>query len=171
MTVNTSPQMEFCDAAYAWPEHIFRLGEWSVASGEMIPLDPRKIVHHRLGVLGFLDGELAGYAAVTEVYSPSVVEVGGLVVNPDMRRRGVGSALIRRVINQAREWLAPDQVFAFANEKSKPLFEQLGGVLVTDVMNDLPDEVWKLCNVCPRYQEACAVGKQCCDRVLDITGI
>lgn len=171
MTVNTSPQMQFCDATRAPIESVVRLADWSVESGEMIPLTYSRILRHRIGLLGFLDGNLAGYAAVTEVYSPSVIEVGGLVVNPDMRRRGIGTAMITQIMAEAREWLGPDQVFAFANNKSKPLFEAMGGVLVEDVMNDLPDEVWKLCDRCPRFEEACAIGKQCCDRVLDITNI
>ena len=166
------PPIEFLPAGLVAPRDINLLAGWSVASGEMIPLSVERMASHCLGAVGYVLGEVASYAAVTEVYSEDVIEVGGLVVNPALRKRQVGTRTIAHVMNRVTVDLGstPSMILAFANDKSKPLFEKLGGEVVEDVAG-LPSEVWKQCHNCPRLEEAKAVGKNCCDRVLDITSI
>lgn len=169
---NTIPPIEFFPASLATPRDIDLLAEWSVASGEMIPLSRERMNTHCLSTVGYVAGQIASYAAVTEVYSGHVIEVGGLVVNPELRKRQVGTRTIAHVMNRIVVDLgsAPSMILAFANDKSKPLFEKLGGEVVEDVAG-LPSEVWKQCYNCPRLEEARAMGKNCCDRVLNITSI
>ena len=59
-----------------------------------------------LGIVAFADGVLAGTCALTAGSGGLVTErspwLGGLVVDPDLRRKGVGAALLGRARVEAR---------------------------------------------------------------------
>jgi N-acetylglutamate synthase-like GNAT family acetyltransferase len=149
---------------------IERLASWSRESPEMLPLSVESIARHHLSTGAYILGELAGYGAISVIYSREVVEFGGLLVSPNFRGHGVATALVKHVVSKAREELDPMQVLTFTNEKSFGLFKRLGGVVIDD-MDTLPNEVWKLCHICPSYGRMMSAGKICCNRVLDITNI
>lgn len=148
---------------------IKKLTSWS-GSGDMIPLGLEGIARHHLSTGVYVGGELAGYGAVTVLYSGDIIEFGGLVVDPNMRRHHLGSTIAKHVVKQAREELDPELILAFSSERSALLFEKLGGKVIENA-NTLPPEVWKLCYICPRHEEALCIGKTCCERAFDITGI
>ena len=60
--------------------------------------------YHVLGV--YIDGRLAGVTGIwhgTKIWCGDYMEVDNLVVHPDFRARGVGTALLERVEQMARE--------------------------------------------------------------------
>src|SRR5574343_587226 len=84
----------------------------------MIPITDSSIRDHHLPTMALtpVEGhiEFAGYAAITQVYSDRVVELGGLVVNSKFSGRGVAQRLVRRVIARALEELSPEMILAFS---------------------------------------------------------
>lgn len=161
--------IEFRPFDMDWTDDIARLTEWSTASDDMLPLSVESIARHHLSTGAYIFGELAGYGAISVIYSNDVVEFGGLVVNPNLRRHHVGSAIVKKVVEVAHEEMEPNLILAMGNDNSGKLFKRLGGFQVEN--NALPPEVWKLCHICPRLEIAQAAGKQCCDRAFDITNI
>lgn len=151
-------------------DDIAKLDAWSSDPTEMMHINTESIARHHLSTGAYVAGELAGYGAITVIYSRETIELGGLVVNPAMRRHRIGSSLVKHLVGLAREELQPSTILAFSNERSSRLFIELGGTVVED-LNSLPNEVWKLCYICPLAESAHAAGKACCNRVLDITGI
>lgn len=87
-----------------------------------------------LGILAFIDGKLAGTCALT-VSSGGLTEhspwLGGLLVEPNLRRRGVGLALIERARSEARR-LGFARLHALTAE-ARDLFEQAGWRLAENV--------------------------------------
>lgn len=87
-----------------------------------------------LGIVAFIDGKLAGTCALT-VTSGGLTErspwLGGLLVEPNLRRRGVGLALIERARSEARR-LGFARLHALTAE-ARDLFEQAGWRLVENV--------------------------------------
>ncbi len=163
-------QVELRKFDLAATDDIKKLADWSTNYAEMIELNTEGIARHHLSVGAYVWGGIAGYAAITVMYSSKVVEFGGLVVDPDMRRLNIGSTLTKNVIQQAREELDPELIVAFSGDKSAPLFKKLGGQVVENA-NNLPSEVWKLCYICPKHEAAQASGSNCCERVYDMTNI
>lgn len=163
-------ELEYREFDIASREEVALLAEWSSANDAMIPLHYEGLAHHQLATGAYWRGELAGYAAISVVYSHDVIELGGLVVNPALRQHRVGTGVVQEVLRKAHDEFEPSLILAFGNETSARLFKRLGAVVIDDI-ESLPSEVWKLCHICPRYEAACLAGKQCCDRALDLTPI
>ena len=87
-----------------------------------------------LGIVGFVDGALAGTCALT-VSSGGLTErspwLGGLLVEPQWRRRGVGLALLARAKVEARR-LGFARLHALTAE-ARELFERDGWRLAENV--------------------------------------
>lgn len=87
-----------------------------------------------LGIVAFIDGKLAGTCALT-VTSGGLTErspwLGGLLVEPNLRRRGVGLALIERARSEARR-LGFARLHALTAE-ARHLFERAGWRLAENV--------------------------------------
>lgn len=156
--------------------HIEAVVRWST-SESMIPINTFSIQRYRFPNAAFADNtqtgerEIAGYAAITHIYSRRVIELGGLVINPKYRGLGIASELVKKTATEAREHLEPEQILAFSNHSSGGLFSKLGGERIEDA-DTLPPEVWKACHVCRFYEkEVIRCGKICCGRVFDITRI
>lgn len=166
-----APAIEFRPFEIASISDVEMVDKWSAQSGDMIPVDEETIrKHHHIATGAYIFGELAAYGAISVVYSKDVIEFGGLVVNPDLRRHKIGTAMVKHVVAKANEEINPELILAFGNPKSSGLFKKLGGRVVDDATT-LPSEVWKLCHICPKREQARAVGKNCCERVFDITHI
>ncbi len=155
---------------------IEQIVRWSTRES-MVSISKNSIGGHQMGVAAYasgtrLDGNvLAGYGAITNIYSRNVVELGGLVTNPRIRGLGVGSHLVKRLVQRVREELTAEQILAFSNYSSATLFAKLGGIQIENANESLPPEVWKLCHLCRFYDDAQSIGDQCCGRVFDITNI
>lgn len=142
----------------------------------MVPITQSTIFKHHLAHLALYEEpnqrtQFAGYAAVTHVYSPHVVEIGALMVNENFRGQGIAQELVRHVKKRAHTVWPDAQLLAFTNQVSRSLFTQLGGEQIADP-SALPAAVWKICEACTSY-ERCVVqlGQQCCGRVFDLTAI
>jgi GNAT superfamily N-acetyltransferase len=150
-----------------------QISEWSQSAQSMIPLTPDAMAAHPLGYLAFAEGELAGYAAVSVQYSDTLYEFGGLVVGKDYRGHGIGKSATQWVLQQIPTQLPQaEQIIAFANDKSGPLFEKyVGSRALTQLERcTLAKEVWKLCLSCPsRAADFNPDQPECCDTVVDLS--
>lgn len=77
------------------------------------------------------------------------VEIRSLAVHPSYSRRGIGTALVRKCIENA---LAANSEILFALTYAAPLFGKLGFEIVEK--NDLPMKVWNDCRAC-LHREHC----------------
>ena len=150
------------------------IARWSYKES-MIPITFDSVAEHHLPTVALArtnEGvRLAGYSAITQIYSKYIIELGGLIVSPDFRGMRVAQQVVKRVVTRANEELEPDMILAFSNKNSASIFQKLGGEVVADATM-LPAEVWKLCLNCKNYQEAVIeCGMNCCGRVYDITRI
>ena len=88
-----------------------------------------------LGIVAFVDGQLAGTCALTVSSGGLVTErspwIGGLLVEPNLRRRGVGLALVQRAKVEARR-LGFARLHALTAE-ARELFEHAGWRLAENV--------------------------------------
>lgn len=145
----------------------------ALSRGEsMVAISHQSIRSHHVPVAAFMGGELAGYGAVTHIYSPYVVEVGGLLVPERFRREGIATQVLRRVVGLAQAHLTPDMIISFGNSESSELFCKVGAKVLEHPAAQLPPEVWKVCETCRFYEaEVLEKGRLCCGRVFDVTGI
>lgn len=151
-------------------DHVERIIRWSVRES-MVPINPDTIQKHQLAHVARVEDRLAGYGAVTHIYSGNVIELGGLVVGERFRGMGIASGLVETIVASAREELKPEMILAWSNPTSATLFSRLGGKQVADAQT-LPAEVWKLCHTCRYYDEYVEeMGKICCGRVFDVTHV
>lgn len=88
--------------------------------------------HMPLGIVAFVDGVLAGTCALAAKSGGLVTErgpwLGGLVVAPDFRGRGVGAALLARTLVEAQR-LGHERVYALT-ASAQSLFVREGWRLV-----------------------------------------
>jgi amino-acid N-acetyltransferase len=89
-------------------------------------------------------GEIVGVCALEIVWS-DLAEVRSLAVDPAKQGRGIGQALTRGVIEEARR-LGIARVFALTYEQR--FFEKLGFGVVDK--SALPLKVWSVCVKCPK---------------------
>ena len=88
-----------------------------------------------LGIVAFVDGQLAGTCALTVSSGGLVTErspwIGGLLVEPNLRRQGAGLALVERAKVEARR-LGFVRLHALTAE-ARELFEHAGWRLAENV--------------------------------------
>jgi amino-acid N-acetyltransferase len=94
-----------------------------------------------------LEGQVAGCCAL-EIFWSDLAEIKSLAVRADCQRRGIGTALVRAVIEEARQLHLP-RVFALTLEKD--FFEKLGFQKVP--MDSLPLKVWSDCVRCSKQAQ------------------
>lgn len=75
--------------------------------------------------LAEVDGQAAG-TATTTVYGSDLAWIGMVLVHPDFRRRGVGTALLGHAIHYLREIRRIPSVKLDATPEGLPLYEKLG---------------------------------------------
>lgn len=111
-----------------------------------------------------------GHAAITAEYPDDHVEIGTLITNPDMRRKGIGTIATLAIAELAEQLYPGWGAFALANDQSAQLFEKLGAKPMRTV--ELCSEVWDYCSTCPKIPKQ-VDGEQfkCCDTPYDLTGI
>jgi amino-acid N-acetyltransferase len=93
------------------------------------------------------DGQVLGCCALEVVWS-DLAEIKSLAVEVSHRSRGVGTALVRAALDQARDLGVPS-VFALTLEPR--FFGKLGFEVVTK--ESLPMKVWSDCARCPKQQD------------------
>jgi len=75
-----------------------------------------------------------------------IAEIRALAVHPRFRRRGLGSKIVRHLIEEARQ-MGIEKVLALTLEKE--FFEKLG--FKPKAKEELPLKVWGECTQCPKY--------------------
>ncbi len=89
--------------------------------------------------------ELMGCVALHIVWS-DLAEVKSLAVPEDVQAKGLGSILVQRAMEEARE-IGLERVFALTY---RPTFFERLGFVQADVMT-LPRKVWNECYRCPKF--------------------
>jgi len=93
------------------------------------------------------DGRLLGTAAL-HVDWKDLAELRSLAIDPDEQGRGIGSALVRQCLDEARE-LGITRVFALTYRPG--YFERFG---FAECSKDaLPRKIWSDCIRCPKFPE------------------
>jgi amino-acid N-acetyltransferase len=127
------------------------------SQGAMLPRTEFELAEDiRDFVLAEVDGRVAGCGAL-HIYTPTAAEVRSLAVDPAIKRRGLGRAIVEELERQARE-IGLASLFAFTYVPE--FFARLGYEQVD--RGRLPQKAWKDCLRCPKFQ-ACdeiAVHKQ-----------
>jgi len=93
------------------------------------------------------DGRILGAAALHIVWD-DLAEVRSVAVAEDVGRKGVGSALVKACIAEARE-LGLKRIFCLTYKPE--FFGKLGFVLVDK--STLPHKVWGDCIKCPKFPD------------------
>lgn len=96
-------------------------------------------------------GRLIGCGAL-HPYANGLVEIRSIAVAPDCQHRGVGTRLVRRLLEQAQRRQAR-KIFLFT--RIPDFFARLGFAVVP--ASSLPEKIWKDCRLCPR--------RNCCDEI------
>jgi amino-acid N-acetyltransferase len=89
--------------------------------------------------------ELMGCVALHIVWS-DLAEVKSLAVPEDIQAKGLGSILVEKAMDEARE-IGLERVFALTY---RPTFFERLGFVQADVMT-LPRKVWNECYRCPKF--------------------
>lgn len=116
--------------------------------GLMLPLAAEDVEHTlRDFFVCEAEGRLAGTAALNISWK-GMAEVRSLAVSPEMIRQGVGSALVRACLDEARE-LGIERVFALTYEVE---FFKRQGFHVID-KKTLPHKIWGDCARCVKFPD------------------
>jgi amino-acid N-acetyltransferase len=82
------------------------------------------------------------------IYWEDLAEIRGLAVAPEMARRGVGTAIVERLLDEARE-LEIERVFVFTYEPR--FFARFGFIQVEH--RTMPLKVYNECFHCPKFNK------------------
>ena len=115
--------------------------------GIMLPRNEFEIAENiRDFVVATADGRLAGCGAL-HFYTPSAGEIRSLAVDPALKTKGIGRAIVEALENEAREHHL-QSLFAFTYVDQ--FFRKLGFDEVD--RSELPLKAWKDCLRCPKFQ-------------------
>lgn len=134
-------------ATIADAEHIFRLVNYFADRDEMLHRPLNEIYENLRDfyVARGPDGEFLGCVALHLLWS-DLAEVKSLAVGEDRQLKGVGAALVRACLDEARRLGLP-RVFALT---LKPGFFEKLGFHVANV-SKFPRKVWNECYRCPKF--------------------
>jgi amino-acid N-acetyltransferase len=111
---------------------------------------PRSAENIRASLANWLVGEVGGVVvgigSLLEM-TPVLVEVRSLAVLPAFRSHGVGGAIVRGLMAEARRRGYPT---LFALTRAVPFFEKLGFTVTGK--ERFPEKVWRDCVLCPLQQ-------------------
>jgi len=97
-------------------------------------------------------GEFLGCTAVRD-FGNNLLEIRSLAVQPELRRGGVGRALVESAIARLRQERPAFRLFALTLQPG--FFERLGFQIVTKDL--FPEKIWADCSKCSKVN--------CCDEV------
>lgn len=114
--------------------------------GEMLPRTMGEVFENLRDFFVIRPEEkLLGCVALHIVWS-DLAEVKSLAVPEDIQARGLGSVLVEKAVEEARE-IGLERVFALTY---RPTFFERLGFVQADVMT-LPRKVWNECYRCPKF--------------------
>jgi hypothetical protein len=112
------------------------ISQWSEQSSSVLTIDPDELLGHPYGILIKHHGELGllGYVAIKELtHSGQVGQLGSLIISPLSIGNKVATIGVGYLLEHALQELPGMKAgFAYGNEKSTPLFEKFGGVVIGD---------------------------------------
>lgn len=141
---------------------------WTKEADQMLPKEPEEIKElllHGVTVQEWVLGRssvLVGFGAITFNWPNNCKELGCVVTKKSFRQKGVGHSVVNKLVEAAQNMYPDTTLFALCNEKSLKLFLDNGGEIITEP-DILPKEVFGECVKCPKFQDAKAQGKLCCD--------
>lgn len=125
--------------------------------GTLLPRSLDDIQTHRgQFIVAEAEGRLLGCGALHS-YPNGLVEIRSIAVAPDCQHCGVGTRLVRRLLQEAQRGDAK-RVFLFT--RSPDFFTCMGFSVVH--ADSLPEKIWKDCRLCPR--------RLCCDEIPMVFG-
>ena len=144
--------------------HVFDVSETltlvnSCASSNL--LLPRGPIYFYENIRDFVVVEVVGEEAESKIVAcgslhllwKDIAEIRALAVHPRFRRRGLGSTIVRYLIEEARQ-MGIDKVLALTLEVE--FFKKLG--FRPKTKRELPLKVWSECIQCPKYFQCDEIG-------------
>ena len=125
---------------------IHKLVNYFAGKGEMLPRALSEIYEELRDYFVVRDGNRAVACVALHVNWADLAEIKALAVSEDYQNQGVGSALIKACIDDARELDIPT-VFCLTY---KPAFFESSGFAKIDKA-ELPRKVWTECYHCPKF--------------------
>jgi argininosuccinate lyase/amino-acid N-acetyltransferase len=133
-------------------DDIQRLVDYWYERGENLPRSRGEILESiRNFAVAEKDGRVVACGSLC-LYSPVLAEIRSVGVDPQAQGGGVGSGIVRRLLDVARSLHLP-RVFVLT--RAPHFFARLGFEEVS--IAALPEKVWKDCERCPR--------RECCDEI------
>ena len=96
-------------------------------------------------VVAELDGKIIGVGALHLTWN-ELAEVRSMAVHPDFSRHGIGSAIVKKLLEEGRE-VGVKKFFTLTYRPE--FFKSLGFELTTK--ESLPHKIWKECIDCPKF--------------------
>ncbi|MEM3030658.1 MAG: N-acetyltransferase [Candidatus Micrarchaeia archaeon] len=129
-------------------EEISRLVEMYTKKARLLPRPLSEVYEHIRDFYVARVGEKPVGCCALHIYWKDLGEIRSLAVAPRWQRRGIGSALVRACLQEARR-LRLKRVFALTLIPG--FFERLGFRRVE--RNTLPMKIWSDCIRCPKFAE------------------
>ncbi len=104
-------------------------------------------------------GHIRGIAAL-RIFWEDLGEICSLGVLPDLRKKGIGSLLMEKCLEEAR-YLGLKSVFVLTSTHNASFFERFGFKEVSK--DDLPKIIWRECGDCLKYPD--------CDEIPMLMGL
>lgn len=146
----TAPALTIRKASMPDIHALLKLINGYAAKGIMLPRTEFEMSENiRDFMLAYSAGELVGCGAL-HFYTPTSGEIRSLAVDPDVKSRGIGRAIVEALEREARD-CGLHTIFAFTYAGG--FFEKLGFHEVE--RGELPLKAWKDCLRCPKFT--------CCD--------
>lgn len=134
-------------AAEADVPAIVRIVAENARQGHLLPRSAENIrASLRSWLVAEVDGEVVGIGSLVEI-TPVLAEVRSLAVLPAFRSYGVGAAIVRGLVAEARRRRFPT---VFALTRAVGFFEKIGFVVTGQ--ERFPEKVWRDCVLCPLRQ-------------------
>jgi amino-acid N-acetyltransferase len=127
-------------------EKIHKLVQYFADRGEMLHRPLGEVYENiRDFQVARVQGEFAGCVALHVMWS-DLAELKSLAVDPNVQTRGIGTALSRTVLDEAKA-IGLKKVFCLTY---RPTFFERLGFMQADVMS-FPRKVWNECYRCPKF--------------------
>ncbi len=118
-----------------------------VKKGIILPRSDSEIAQNiRSYTLALKDNKIVGYASL-HIYSIELAEIRSLVVSKNLRANGIGSCLVKTLLEEAK---FQDIKKVFALTYADKFFKKLGFVEISK--EELPDQkIWADCIKCKQF--------------------
>jgi len=131
---------------FADVDEIYNLIAGYASQGFMLP-KPYNVLYETLRefIVAELDGKIVGVGALHLTWN-ELAEVRSMAIHEDFSRRGIGSAIVRRLLEEGRA-VGVKKFFTLTYRPD--FFKSLGFEETTK--ESLPHKIWKECIDCPKF--------------------